>query len=212
MVISNFLGRYINLEIPDSKEHLEELSKPFWEALTRESDRAIAIISACLLDNLLEKLIRASYIKDPRVKSLFKNDHILQTFFAKINIAYFSGLIPKFTYDDLKLVCEIRNRFAHEINENLTFSTKNISERIDQLALRPRTLDNVSIPKMKFVLVIQQIVAMLGSWELLISNVKPPNLVELFGLNDMQYEKMALTKEEIIDIIKKGRDGNQPPK
>lgn len=69
------------------RAELEERSEPFDAALEQGSDRAIAIISTCLLDNLLERLIRAFYIKDPAVKLIFKNDHILQSFYAKINIA-----------------------------------------------------------------------------------------------------------------------------
>ena len=77
------------------REVLEERSKPFSIALQEGNDRATAIISACLLDNLLERLIRAFYVKDPTVGMLFKTDHILQSFFSKIHIAYFSGLIPQ---------------------------------------------------------------------------------------------------------------------
>ncbi len=147
-------------------DQLEELSKPFWDALTKESDRAIAIIAACLLDDLLEKLIRASYIKAPQVKSLFKNDHILQSFFSKISVAYFSGLIPKFVYHDLRLICEIRNKFAHSITANLTFTDSSVTQQINSFELRPRTLNGVTAPKMKFIIVVQQIIALLGSWEL----------------------------------------------
>jgi len=187
------------------EEQLTELSKPFWDALEKESDRAIGIIAACLLDNLLEKLIRAAYIKDPQVKFLFKDDHILQSFFPKINIAYFSGLIPKLVYHDLKLICEIRNRFAHAITTNLTFSESSIAQRIDSCALRPKTLDDVFAPRVKFIIVVQQIVGLLGFWEKTLSKARLPNLVELFKLNDLPFEELALTKEEIIDVIRKER-------
>jgi len=97
-------------------EYVEEQSKVFTDALSEESDRALGIIAVCWLDNLLEKLLRAYYVKDPQIKLLFKDDHILQTFSAKVNIAYFSGLIPKFMYHDLKLMGVIRNRFAQMAN------------------------------------------------------------------------------------------------
>ena len=187
------------------KDQLEELSKPFWDALGKESDRAIGIIAACLLDNLLEKLIRAAYIKDPQVKFLFKDDHILQSFFSKINIAYFSGLIPKLVYHDLKLICEIRNRFAHAITTNLNFSDSGIAQRINCCELRPKTLDDVFAPKTKFIIVVQQIVGLLGFWEKTLSKIRMPNLVEMFKLNDLPFEEIALTKEEIINVIRKER-------
>lgn len=83
-----------------------------WTAFEDNMDRAFAIVVASVLDDLLEDIIKASYIKDPKVKSLFKDDHILQSFHSKIHIAYFSGLIPEFMYCDLKLVCQTRNKFA----------------------------------------------------------------------------------------------------
>jgi len=184
------------------KEQIKELSKPFWDALAKESDRAIAIIAACLLDNLLEKLIRTSYIKDPQVRYLFKNDRILQTFFSKINIAYFSGLIPKFVYHDLKLICEIRNKFAHSITANLTFTESSIVQRINSFELRPKTLDKVAAPKIKFIIVVQQIVTLLGYWEHFLSKAKLPNLVELLKLNKFPFEELALTKDEIYEVLR----------
>ncbi len=207
MVIINFLERFHEFDSRalDYNEYLSGLSKPFWKALKKESDRAIVIIVACLLDNLLEQLIRASYIKEPQVKYLFKNDHILQSFFAKINIAYFSGLIPKVIYHDLKSICEIRNKFAHEITGNLNFSTRIIEEKINSCGLRPRTLDDVSVPQLKFILIVQIIIAQLGSWERDISQLQPPHLVELLGMNTIQFDELALTKKEISDIIRKER-------
>ena len=76
-----------------SEERPKELSylDPYWQSLEGETDRGTAVLCAILLDGLLEKLIQESFIKDPRVESLFKNDRILQSFYAKINLAYFTG-------------------------------------------------------------------------------------------------------------------------
>ena len=128
---------------PDFKALIDKSSEPFVNALEQRSDRAIAIISASLLDVLLERLLRAFYVKDPAVKSIFRNDNILQSFYSKINIAYFSGLIPKTIYHDLKLICEIRNKFAHEVTANLDFNSEIVSQRINKCEIRPKTIDNV---------------------------------------------------------------------
>lgn len=166
------------------RAELEERSEPFDAALEQGSDRAIAIISTCLLDNLLERLIRAFYIKDPAVKLIFKNDHILQSFYAKLNIAYFSGLIPKAIYHDLKLVCEIRNKFAHEVTANLDFNSTIISQRIGKCELRPKTMNDIPTYRIKFIIIAQQLIDHLCFLEYLLLNSKPPNLVESFKLND----------------------------
>lgn len=191
---------------PNSRENLEhgltELSKPFWDSLEKESDRAIAVIVGCLIDNLLEKLLRTFYIKDQQVKRLFTNDHILQTFFAKINIAYFSGLIPQIIYHDLKLIGEIRNRFAHEVTSGLSFSNEIIEQKISSCALRPKTFDDIAAPKLKFIIIVQQLIALIGAFEQMLVKIKPPHLVDIFNMNEWPYDQLALTKSEISDIIR----------
>jgi DNA-binding MltR family transcriptional regulator len=202
-MITNFQKHFRFGEISPDKyiKNTEELSKPFIEALSKESDRAIAIIATCLLDNLLEKLITVSFIDDPRKKHLFKNDHILQTFYAKINIAYYSGLIPKFIYDDLKLICEIRNRFAHEVTQNLDFKADSISKRINKFSLKSKTLDNIDIPRIKFICAIQAIITFLYGWELTLTNAHLPTLVELFRLNEINTERIMVNKEDLSKLI-----------
>ena len=73
----------------------QEERPTFFDAFDKETDRGLAIVSVCFLDNMLEKLIRAVYRKDPRIKILFKDNQILQSFYNKVCIAYFSGLIPE---------------------------------------------------------------------------------------------------------------------
>ena len=124
-------------------EYADEQSKVFVDSLVQENDRAFAIIAVCWLDNLLEKLLRRCFIKDPKVKNLFNDDHILRTYHAKVNIAYFLGLIPKFIFHDLKLLGEIRNRFAHELVAELTFEDDIITQRINSCLLNPSSIDEV---------------------------------------------------------------------
>ena len=49
-------------------------------AFEGESERSIGIVSICILDEQLEKLISSHFIKNAQVSSLFKSEHILQTF------------------------------------------------------------------------------------------------------------------------------------
>lgn len=111
----------------------QEERESFCEAFSYETDRGLAIAAVCYLDNVPEKLIRAAYIQDPKVTSLFRNNQILQTFYNKICITYFSGLIPETVYHDLILVSEIRNKFAHGILANLRFSDETIAKKIRQI-------------------------------------------------------------------------------
>lgn len=186
----------------DLEQLLTELSEPFWDSLEKESDRAVAVIVGCLLDNMVERLLRAFYVKDTQVKHLFTNDHILQTFFAKINIAYFSGLLPRVIYHDLKLICEIRNKFAHEVTSGFSFSNETVVQKINSCELRPKTLDHVSVTKLKFIIIVQQIIALLGAFEQLLVKTRPVHLVDRFNMNEWSYDEIALTKSEITDIIR----------
>jgi DNA-binding MltR family transcriptional regulator len=186
------------------ERNIDEL-KPFWKAFDKETDRATAIVAGCLLDDLLERIIRASYVKDPQVKSLFKNDHILQSLFPKINIAYFSGLIPSVIYHDLKLMCEIRNRFAHAVIADLRFTDETVVQRIDRFALGPKTVTAVYPPKMKFIVVVSQIVAVLQVLEYVLSKKRPAHLVELLELDKAPFTEWALTQAEIRKLLPKDK-------
>lgn len=180
-------------------EMYEEL-EPFMDSVDLLGDRELAIISASLLDDYLEVIITDSYIKNKKVKSIFKDEHILQSFYAKINIAYFSGLIPEWLYHDLKLICEIRNKFAHKFLTGLNFNAETITRKIDKCELRPKTLDSVKAPRLKFLIVVILSASVLKGIKAIISYSKPPNLVDICNMNKWNYEQMALTKDEIKEI------------
>ena len=125
----------------------------FFDAFDKETDRGMAIVLACFLDNMLEKLIRAVYRKDPRINILFKDNQILQSFYNKVCITYFSGLIPEALYYDLKLVGEIRNKFAHSVLDTVSFNDVSIAQKIDRFKQIPPDYKNKYPPKLKFLLI-----------------------------------------------------------
>ena len=189
------------------KESYQKL-KPYWDSLDKESDRAIGIVAASLLDTALEELIRAFFVKERGVASLFKDDHILQTMFAKINIAYFCGLLPIVHYHDLKLICRIRNRFAHTL-ATLDFEDKTIVQWIKACELRPKTMDDTSAYKLKYVIIVQQIADALHFLTWVLSRIRPPLLVEFYKLNEWHWGEMTLTKSKIIELTRKKLGMNQ---
>lgn len=96
----------------------------------------------------------------------------------------FSGLIPNFAYHDLKLICGIRNKFAHAIIADLNFSDTSIVQRIEKFIAGPKKIAELSEPKTKFTIVVAQYVAILQAIEHMLSKARPPHLVELFKLNE----------------------------
>lgn len=188
----------------EGKKELDSL-KPFWEAFGNETDRAIGIVSACLLDSLLERLIKTSYIKDPKVNTIFKDEHVLQSFYTKISIAYFSGLIPKAFYHDLKLICEIRNKFAHNVVAELKFDNELIVQRINRFSQIRKELVNIYPPKLRFTLVVTHIAGLLLAWSQLLSKMKPSSWVEMLKLEEKLWEDLIMTPEQIQDMIQSER-------
>ena len=64
-------------------------------------------------------------------------------------------------------------------------------------------MDDTPAYRIKFIIIIQQLIDHLCYFEHLLLHSKPPNLVESFKLNDKKWGEMALTKDEIHDIMRK---------
>jgi DNA-binding MltR family transcriptional regulator len=189
----------------DKEEYLIESDKrikPWWDALERESDISLGIISATLLDILLEEVIRTFYVKDKHVADLFKNDHLLMNFYSKINLAYYSGYIPKVIYHDLKIICKIRNKFAHSLLAGLDFKEKTLVSLIQECELRPKTMDDVFAPKLKYVLIVQQLADHLIMISHTARKMRPRKFVEYLNMEKWDFSKATLTKSKLEKLLK----------
>jgi hypothetical protein len=88
-----------------------ELEHEFFE----QTDRGIAVIGGALVEPELTRFIVAHLIEPEEGRSLFDRGRPLEAFGSQITLAYAIGLISKNIRDDLDLVREIRNKFAHVI-------------------------------------------------------------------------------------------------
>jgi DNA-binding MltR family transcriptional regulator len=183
-------------------EHRKTIQS-FHNSLDKFNDREIAILSTSLLDNYLETIIKDVYIHDKKVGSIFKDEHLLQSYYSKVNIAYFSGLIPKWLFHDLILIGEIRNKFAHKFTVELKLNDESIAQRIGKCELRPKTLDGERDYRLKFVIIIAVAASVLKMLDATLENLRPPKLMEIMNMNEMDYQKMVLTKDEIKNITNK---------
>lgn len=112
-------------------KHLEESkkrAKKVQDILTKETPRGCTLVGAALLDERLLKLLRARMI--PRATankfdSIFEGYGPLATFSARTNLSYLLGFIANNIYQDLCVIREIRNRFAHS-SEDLDFNNENV--------------------------------------------------------------------------------------
>lgn len=176
--------------------------QPWWDTFEKESDRSVGIVAASLLDVLLEEMIRTFYVKDKHVADLFKDDHLLMTFYSKINVAYYSGYIPKTIYHDLKIICKIRNRFAHSLSAGSDFTEKTLVSLIQECELRPKTMDDVFAPKLKYIIIVQQLASHLIIMSHTARKMRPEQFVEYLNMEKWDFSEKTLTKSEIEKLIK----------
>ena len=101
-------------------EHLNEFSKRF----KRESDRAVGVLAAAYLEECLKELLLLRIVEGSDSR-LFGAHGPLATFSGKIDLAYAIGLLPMEVRDDMRRIKEVRNRFAHKIDD-LTFEAPEI--------------------------------------------------------------------------------------
>jgi hypothetical protein len=104
--------------------------------LEKESDRALAIVSAAYLDHLLEILISTKYkLSKGKREHLFKYPAgMLHSFAFKITFAHMTGLISENEKQDLNILRDVRNAFAHQLI-GISFETKQIAEVCKNLVL-----------------------------------------------------------------------------
>ncbi len=98
-----------------------QISRKDWKKLEKvlvkasgDKERVDAIVSTCVLDERLERLLRTVMIEDKSVDELMNDDQTLQSFSSKLRLAYALGLLPKAVKKDLQYLNKIRNIFAHE--------------------------------------------------------------------------------------------------
>ena len=181
----------------------QEEREAFFEVFGKETDRGLAIASVCYLDDMLEKLIRAAYRKDPRIKVLFKDNQILQSFYNKVCIAYFSGLVPEALYDDLKLVGEIRNKFAHSVLETVSLNDISIVQKIDKLKQLPPDIKKDYPPRLAFLLVIVHMGSFMRGLREGLLELGLMKIGGMFNTDATALQRLILTPLEIKELKKR---------
>lgn len=122
------------------RDHLTEadwksLDQEITEQLKQKNDRGVAITCASMLEDRLRWLIETKFIDDlseRRKEKLFKGQGALSTFAAKTEIAFALGLIKPEVRDQLVIIAQIRNRFAHGF-KSVRFTDPKIVELCEKL-------------------------------------------------------------------------------
>jgi DNA-binding MltR family transcriptional regulator len=138
----------------ESFEEVNPLFKEFVRALevwnNEESGRGVVLIAAAMLDEVLEKSIRAFLVENDGVDGLLKGSNApIGTLSARINLAYSLGLLSRAEYEECHRLRKIRNQFAHDIH--VSFSNQQVIDLCANLNLYVKQNDETrKHPREKF--------------------------------------------------------------
>jgi len=97
-----------------SMQGLSQEAYAWIQELQKQSDRGAIIVAGAFLEDALASLLRAFLIDvDAIERELFRYPQPLSSFAAKIDVAYYLGLIDANLRADLHLLRELRNQAAH---------------------------------------------------------------------------------------------------
>src|SRR5258706_4493647 len=111
-------------------DEVQKDRRPLLRQLGIESDRGCAIVGCSLLEEDLELLLRArmSPIANAKhIDSLFHGYAPLASFAGKIALCYAFGFIDEQMFTDLEIIRKIRNRFAHQYDNQSSSTTQRSS-------------------------------------------------------------------------------------
>jgi DNA-binding MltR family transcriptional regulator len=133
--------------IAPSNEHALKL----FQNLDKESDRAVALLSAAYLDELLRELLTLHFhfdSKDER-EAIFSYGQggPLADFSARIKLCRALKLITKEQKLDLDQIRNVRNTFAHFFID-MTFDDQEVAQMCTSLILAPRNKVDLSAREM----------------------------------------------------------------
>lgn len=106
-----------------------------FEQLDKDSDRAVGLVAASIVEQRLEEMIKFWLADDDDIRGkLFKVSGPLGPLSVKIDLAYLMGIVSKAGHNDLVIMKGIRNDFAHKLEVD-SFKIKSIANRCENLRL-----------------------------------------------------------------------------
>ena len=98
---------------PPTIEQLGSESKDFYELLKSEADFPCVVVSLSFIDQCLASLLHTFFIDGSTADRLLDHRGALGSFIARVDLSYCLGLITKELFQNLHVLGEIRNVFAH---------------------------------------------------------------------------------------------------
>jgi DNA-binding MltR family transcriptional regulator len=118
--------------------------------LARETDRGCALLAAAFLDDVLDVLLRAAFVDAPEaVNKVMGTGRPLESFGSRTHLACCIGLLGNDIYEDLNLLREIRNDFAHR--QPTSFAAREIAAKCQRLRCVSTLMADDGEPRDRFV-------------------------------------------------------------
>lgn len=127
----------------DDLPHLREFEE-FLNALNKESDRGAVLISAVMIDTLLERSILAFLLNYKETKQLLEGFNApLGSLSARTLAAYALGVISEKEYRECERIRKIRNLFAHDFKAS--FEDQNVKDMCANLEYAAPSYGDVKV-------------------------------------------------------------------
>lgn len=142
----------------------------FLDTTNNETDRGRALVTASLIEEMLEEILRGFLLENSAIKKLFEAPNApLSTLSAKSAVSRALGLISDEEFRDIDLIRRIRNAFAHSVM--CSFDDNHIKKWASNLKLGMSFIDalekgdkaHVDDPKQRFGMVSASLVTSLYS-------------------------------------------------
>lgn len=128
--------------MPEPIKTYGKTTAEFLELMGLETDRGAALMAAGYLDEWLKRLLE-KYFVDAKAVANRALEGPLQTFAARIDMAFLTGLLPRNVHTDLHVIKRIRNKFAHHAGL-LDFNTEDIARECRKLVGHGTNVDTAS--------------------------------------------------------------------
>lgn len=167
---------------------LDDLIKLTGE-LNEETDRGVALVGMAFLEDALEDLLRAFFVKEPKgIANGFLGN---RAFYSNIELSYCLGLIGPDIRQDLHAIRLIRNEFAHS-HKHINFDSTEVNSKCDSLKARQADQTIKQSRRHQFIGAVSKIKVYLVRFEM---GVKPTRVGRDYGF----MEKQGAEKEKEDD-------------
>jgi DNA-binding MltR family transcriptional regulator len=123
---------FLDLRDPNFADKIQ----PLMDALDGESPLPCALIGGAYLDKCLKGMLETIFVKSSFADKIMDQERgALGSLFSRARMLYLLGHIDRVTLDNILLVSQIRNDFAHS-HEPLTFDSPDIADRCKKLTRR----------------------------------------------------------------------------